>query len=484
MKRLQVSGLFCILLILMVIFSACSTGKREVVFPEDHAAKLEWWKDARFGMFIHWGPVSLKGTEIGWSRGREIPVSTYDSLYLQFNPVRFNADEWVSIAKAAGMKYIVFTSKHHDGFCNWDTRYNDYNIMHSPFKRDIMAELAEACRKQGMALGFYHSTCDWHHPNFPLTSPGGSVERPVSNLDRYTEYLKNQSVEIIKKYGPLLVMWYDVPQRFDSVRGQGVINRIREVQPGILVNNRTGAKGDFDTPEQRVGSFQINRPWESCITIATQWAWKPDDQVKSLEQCLQTLIRSAGGDGNLLFNVGPKPDGSIEPLQIERLKEMGQWLKQYGYAIYGTRGGPFKPTDWGVSTRKGNRIYLHIMKWIGSSPKIILPDIGADIRSCHLAHGGKVSLHKDGSFWRIEFPENELQPINTIVELELSGSAMTIAPLDISSNSLSFNKSVAASSNFKGHWSNHLWVDLKAVPNSDGSGAFLKPEVLITQKNH
>jgi alpha-L-fucosidase len=158
-----------ILLFAFTVLFSCTSQKPEpeAVFPEDHSAKLEWWKDARFGMFIHWGPVSLKGTEIGWSRGREIPVSTYDSLYLQFNPVNFNAEEWVSVAKAAGMKYIVFTSKHHDGFCNWDTKYNDYNIMNSPFKRDVMAELAEACRKHGMALGFYHSTCDWHHPDFP-----------------------------------------------------------------------------------------------------------------------------------------------------------------------------------------------------------------------------------------------------------------------------------------------------------------------------
>ena len=366
----------------LVVFISCSVEKKQhPVFPENHSEKLEWWKDARFGMFIHWGPVSLKGTEIGWSRGREIPVSTYDSLYLQFNPVNFNAEDWVLLAKAAGMKYIVFTSKHHDGFCNWDTKYNDYNIMNSPLKRDVMAELAAACKKHGMALGFYHSTCDWRHPDFPLTSPGGGVEREVSNLDRYTEYLKNQSVEIIEKYGPLLVMWYDVPQKFDSIRGQGVIDRIREVQPGILVNNRTGAPGDFDTPEQRVGGFQNTRPWETCMTIADQWAWKPDDRVKSLEQCLQTLIRSAGGDGNLLFNVGPKPDGTIEPLQIERLKEMGQWLQKYGYTIYETRGGPFKPADWGVSTRKDNLIYLHVMKWNGNTPKIKIPDLGRCART-------------------------------------------------------------------------------------------------------
>ena len=436
---------------------------------------LEWWKDARFGMFIHWGPVSLKGTEIGWSRGREWPVEEYDALYKQFNPVKFDAVEWVRIAKAAGMKYIVFTSKHHDGFCMWDTKYTEYNIMNSPFKRDVMKELAEACRKEGMALGFYHSTCDWHNPDFPLTSPGGSVRRPVSNLDRYTEYLKNQSVEIIKNYGPLLVMWYDVPQEFDAVRGQGVIDYIRKVQPDILVNNRTGAKGDFDTPEQRVGSFQVDRPWETCMTIARQWAWKPDDEVKSLEQCLHNLVRSAGGDGNLLFNVGPKPDGTIEPLQIERLKDMGKWLEKYGYSIYGTRGGPFRPADWGVSTRKGNKVFLHILKWSGNSPEISIPDIGIAIKGAKIAGGGKANVNKTNTGYSVKFDGKLLQPLNTIVEIDYEADVMKIKPVDVASQSLSFSKNVTGSSNLKAQWINHQWTDIKSVTNGDWSGSFWQP---------
>ena len=418
-----------IILIVCLIYFAGSEGQTFSSKEE----RLEWWKDVRFGMFIHWGPVSLKGTEISWSRGGSgIPIEEYDALYKQFNPVNFNALEWVKVAKAAGMKYIVFTSKHHDGFCMWDTKYTDFNIMNSPFKRDVMKELSETCKKEGIALGFYHSTCDWHNPDFPLTSPGGEVKRENSNLDRYTEYLKNQSVEIIKNYGPLLVMWYDVPQQFDSVRGQSVINYIREIQPDILVNNRTGAKGDFDTPEQRVGSFQVNRPWETCMTIGRQWAWKPNDEVKSLEQCLHSLIRSAGGDGNLLFNVGPKPDGTIEPLQVERLKEMGKWLEKYGYTIYGTCGGPFKPTDWGVSTHKENKIYLHILKWFGNSPKITIPDCGIQIKNCVLAGGIKIKFTKQNEEYVIEFDGKLLQPINTIIEIEVTGNAMDIKPMDIS----------------------------------------------------
>jgi len=438
-------------------------------FP-DKDARLEWWKDARFGMFIHWGPVSIKGTEIGWSRGREIPVEEYDALYKQFNPVKFNALEWVKIAKESGMKYIVFTSKHHDGFCMWDTKYSAHNIMNSPFNRDVMKELSEACRKEGMALGFYHSTCDWHNPDFPLTSPGGGVRRETSNIDRYTEYLKNQSVEIISNYGPLLVMWYDVPQEFDAVRGQGVIDHIRKIQPDILVNNRTGAAGDFDTPEQRVGGFQNDRAWETCMTIARQWAWKPSDEVKSLEQCLHSLIRTAGGDGNLLFNVGPRPDGTIEPEQVERLKEMGSWLDKYGYSVYSTRGGPFKPTDWGVSTRSGNKIYLHILKWTGNSPGITLPDLGMEITKCSVAGGGKVNLTKVNGEIFIEFDGSLLQPISTVIEIEVAGNAMDIKPMDVKPQSLSFMKKVSASSNPDPHW-----TGITSINNGDWVGSYWQP---------
>lgn len=437
--------------------------------------RLEWWKDARFGMFIHWGPVSIKGTEIGWSRGREWTIEEYDTLYKHFNPVNFNAVEWVRLAKAAGMKYIVFTSKHHDGFCNWDTKFSDYNIMNSPFGRDIMKELSDACKNEGMALGFYHSTCDWHHPDFPLTSPGGGVKREVSNLDRYTEYLKNQSAEIIRNYGPLLVMWYDVPQLFDAKRGQGVIDYIRTIQPDILVNNRTGAKGDFDTPEQRVGSFQTDRPWETCMTIARQWAWKPDDEVKTLEQCLHNLIRSAGGDGNLLFNVGPKPDGTIEPLQVARLKEMGKWLGKYGYTIYGTRGGPFKPADWGVSTRKENKVYLHILKWSGDSPEITIPDIGIEIKNVFLTDGGKAEFTRLDDGYLIKFDGRKIQPVNTVLEIEYTGNVMNAKPLDVHSQSLSYMKDVTGSSNSKAQWINHQWTDIKSVTNGDWSGSFWQP---------
>jgi len=387
---------------------------------------LKNWQDARFGMFIHWGPVSLTGHEIGWSRGKETPVEEYDQLYKRFNPTDFNADKWVAIAKAAGMKYMVLTAKHHDGFCLWDTKETDYNIMNSPFKRDVVKELAEACEKGGIAFGIYYSTCDWHHPDFPLTSPGGKVARQTHNLVRYTEYLKAQTKELLS-YGPLFTLWYDVPQKFDAERGAGVINLARDIQPDIVINNRTGHKGDYDTPEQRIGGFQIDRPWETCMTICQQWAWKPDDTMKSLEQCIHTLIRTNGGDGNLLFNVGPMPNGEIEARQVERLKEMGTWLRKNGDAVYGTRGGPWKPTSHIVSTRKGQKTYIHLLRKVNAS--VTLPALPVEVRSAKILNGPDIQYSVKNDMLTIEIPDNAWDEIDTIVELTIDGDVMNIQAL-------------------------------------------------------
>jgi alpha-L-fucosidase len=385
------------------------------------------WQDMRFGMFVHWGPVSLKGTEIGWSRGAQIPVAEYDTLYQKFKAEHFNADDWARTAKEAGMKYLVLTTKHHDGFCLWDTKLTDHNVMRSPFGRDVVKELSAACRKQGIAFGTYYSTCDWHHPDFPLTSPGGRVKRDKYDLERYTVYLKGQVKELITNYGPLSTLWFDVPQQFDKVRGQAVIDFVRSLQPDIVINNRSGARGDYDTPEQRVGGFQVDRPWETCMTICRQWAWKPDDQMKSLEQCLRTLVMTNAGDGNLLFNVGPMPDGRIEPRQVERLKEMGAWLAQHGESIYGTRGGPLKPGRGLATTRKGNSIYLHVFP--EATGQIEMPKLPRKVTAAQLLGGGAVELKESGERWVIALPAAMRKPIDTIIKIDLDGSAMDLAPV-------------------------------------------------------
>jgi alpha-L-fucosidase len=412
-------------LLMMVVSLASCSALRDPLKPDP--ARMESWRDARFGMFIHWGPVSLKGTEIGWSRGQQVPVEEYDNLYKQFAAPKFDADRWASVAKAGGMKYLVLVTKHHDGFCMFDTRQTDFNVMNSPLHKDVVAELAQACRKQGLAFGTYHSVCDWHHPDFPLTSPGGKVKRPEPNLDRYNDYLKAQVKELITQYGPLVTLWFDVPQMFDQKRGEDLIKYVRKLQPTILINNRSGAGGDYDTPEQRVGTYQFDRPWETCMTIGDQWAWKPNDRVKSLKQCLGVLARCAGGDGNLLFNVGPTPEGEIEPEQIKRLEEMGAWLQQYGQAIYDTRGGPWIPSASVVSTRKDNVVYVLVLEWKGDS--IVLPPLPRKIVRSSLLTGGTATVEQSDKCLTITVPPEARRDPITVVKLELNGSAMKLAVL-------------------------------------------------------
>jgi alpha-L-fucosidase len=402
----------------------------EPSWPKADPAAVARWQALRFGMFIHWGPVSLTAREISWSRGQETPVDVYDNLYQQFNPTNFNARQWVAVAKAAGMKYIVLTTKHHDGFCLWHTQQTGYNIMNSPFHRDVVKELAAACKKQGIAFGTYYSVCDWHHPDFPLTSPGGNTKREKSDIDSYNRYLLAQITELITFYGPLITLWNDVPQEFKG-RGANTIKLARSLQPDILVNDRTGDGGDYDTPEQVIGGFQMNRPWESCMTISKsgQWAWGgAQDGVKPLAACLEMIIRCAGGDGNVLLNVGPRPDGVIDPEQVNRLKEIGAWLAKNGRSIYGTRGGPWKPTRSIASTRKGNTVFIHVMR--SEDGRVELPAIPAKIKSASLLGGAKVQFsQKDGNLL-VMIPPSSLDPIDTIVRLQLKGSALDIPVLE------------------------------------------------------
>jgi alpha-L-fucosidase len=401
---------------------------------EEADPRLSWWREARFGLFVHWGPVSLQGTEIGWSRagerrgyrgpGTEVPADVYDNLYRQFNPTEFNAAAWVKIAQSAGMKYIVFTSRHHDGFSLFDTRASDYKITspQSPFRRDIVKELAAAAHAAGLKFGLYYSQPDWHHPDAFVPE----------RHDRYLAYLQTQVRELLTNYGRVDILWFDGLGKQAEDYGAIAVNRMaRELQPHLLINNRNGLPGDFDTPEQRVGKYQDTRPWESCITICRQWAWKPDDPMKSLEECLQTLVRCAGGDGNLLFNVGPMPDGRIEPRQVARLREMGAWLQRHGDTIYGTRGGPWHPTKAYASTRRGRTVYLHIFNW-GQGP-LELPVLPRAVVAATLVGGGRAGVRQENGKLVVTVDPAARSPIDTIVQLELDGSAMDIPAIAFAS---------------------------------------------------
>lgn len=425
--------------------------------PGAPAEAVKRWQELRFGMFIHWGPVSLTGHEIGWSRGKETPIEEYDALYKRFNPTNYVAADWVAAAKAAGMKYVVLTTKHHDGFCLWDTKQNEYNIMRSPFGRDVVKELAAACREGGIRFGTYHSVCDWWHADYPLGSPGGKTQKPNPDLGRYVTYLRAQVTELVKNYGPLLVMWFDVPQVVGPDYGIETVRMLRGLQPDIVINNRAYSRGkgppvgDFDTPEQRVGAFQIDRPWETCMTICHQWSWKPDDKMKSLQECVHALVRTAGGDGNFLFNVGPMPDGRIEPRQVERLKEMGDWLQPRGESIYATRGGPYKPGPWGASTRKGNRIFLHVLKWPDAGD-LVLPALPVKVEMAALVGGGSADVRSVAEGLRVAVMPERRDPIDTVIALDIEGDAMGLAPIATTEPTLSEGAKAKASGYFQKDW--------------------------------
>lgn len=404
------------------------------------SASLKNFMDNRFGLFIHWGPVSLRGTEIGWSRDREVPKDDYDSLYKEFNPVLYDADAWVSLAKEAGMKYLTITTRHHDGFCIWPTKYTDYNISNTPYKKDILKPLSEACKKYGIKLCFYYSILDWHHPDYPIHSAYDTTLDPHANLGRYILFMKDQLRELITNYNPYM-LWFDGQweKPWTDEMGKELYNYVKGLKPDIITNNRLGKEmaatnnkkidvlkmiGDYDTPEQVVGRLNMELPWESCFTLGQQWAWKPNDKISSLSNCLSILSKTAGSNGNLLLNVGPMPDGRIEMRQAKRLKEIGRWLEENGAAIYSTKGGPFPPTGSFATTRKGNKIYIHVLGPDLSTLSLpLIPE--RKINRAYTMSGERLSVTTGEESFTIKL-SSEKHQLQYIVILELDGDAETI----------------------------------------------------------
>jgi alpha-L-fucosidase len=419
--------------------AAAASGVRPPDFP--------WWRDGRFGMFIHWGPASLTGKEISWSR-KATGIGKYDALYKEFNPVKFNAAEWVATARAAGMKYMVLTAKHHDGFMLWDTKTGDYNIMQTPFGRDVVAELAAAAKKADLPFCVYFSPGDWKDPD---------CRNPATNAG-FVERMHAQITELLTNYGRIPLVWIDFDGFPNPSIPEDTATLIRKLQPGALITNRLealhpdeshgriGPWGDYATPEQRVGSYCDTVPWETCMTIANQWNWKPNDKMKSLQQCLATLVCTVGGDGNLLFNVGPKPDGEIEPTQVARLKEMGAWLARNGESIYKTRGGPYYPTKSYAATRTAKAVYIHAIQLQNGSLK--LPPLPAKVKTAALFDGTSVPFEQHAGAFQLSIPVAGRDPDITVVKLTIDGDPMKLAAIVpvSSSKSLAYQKPATVSS--------------------------------------
>ena len=410
---------------------------------------MQWFREARFGMFIHWGVCSLKGVELSWGRSGPRPydinrrtrrrfVPEYDNLYKKWNPAKYDPDEWVAAARGAGMKYMVLGAKHHDGFSLFHTKYSDYHIGNSSYKKDIVRLFTDACHKADMKVGLYYSPRDWYHPDY-LEATGG---RPRNA--NYLDFYHGQMNELSTKYGRIDMFWFDsvggvhgrkyTPRELEYWNPRKLIRNLRRNQPGVIINNRVAAVlgsynrqpvelwGDWDTPEQRIGKMQTNRPWESCITlVGHQWSWKPNGKMLSLEECIHKLVMCAAGDGNLLLNVGPMPDGRIEPRQVKRLKEIGDWLAKYGQSIYKTRGGPLKPGKWGGVTHRGNTVFVHVLRWPKDGQPLVIPSFKRKVLKSRGLTTDKLTVRQTANRLEIVVPAENRDAIDTIVALELSG---------------------------------------------------------------
>jgi alpha-L-fucosidase len=417
--------------------------------------RMKWWREARFGMFIHWGLYAVPAGEwngkringIGeWIMERaDIPVSEYEPLTQQFNPVKFDAAQWVQLAKNAGMKYIVITSKHHDGFCLWDSKVSDYDIMDAtPFQRDILRELSKACKKQGIRLCFYHSIMDWHHPDAqrPFYPNYNDTKQSNPNFALYVDnYLKPQIKELIKNYGPLGVMWFDGEwiKDWTEPMGKDMFNYVLSLQPNIIINNRVGKgrkgmeglskddqeyAGDFGTPEQQIPATGLpGVDWETCMTMNDTWGYKYyDHNWKSAEDLIRKLADIASKGGNFLLNVGPTAEGLIPTASVERLEAMSEWMKVNGESIYGTTASPLGKVPWGRCTAKSGKLYLHVFDW-PTDGKLEVTGFGNKIKKAYLLADKKRSKlsvgRKSKDMVVVTLPNEAPDPINTVIVLEI-----------------------------------------------------------------
>jgi alpha-L-fucosidase len=419
---------------------------RAQAVPPERLAAREWYRGAGFGMFVHWGVYSLLGQGEWVMQNRSIPIPTYEWLASTFNPVKFDAHEWVSLAKAAGARYITITSRHHDGFAMFATKTNSYNIVDwTPFKRDPLKELAAECQRQGIKLFFYYSQLDWHHPDFyPRGGTGKASGRPESgDWDRYIAFMNAQLTELLTNYGPVGGIWFDgmwdkpdADWHLDST--YALIHRL---QPAALIvpnHHRAPLAGEDvqtfeqDLPGANTAGFNTNTigslPLETSLTMNNSWGFNITDHAwKSTRDIIGYLVRAAGSNANLLLNIGPRPDGTIQPEAAERLRAVGQWLQTFGTSIYRTRGGPVPPRPWGVTTRRGDTVFVHVLNW--TDRVLALPDFGARVlHAAMLGSNAPVAFTPTPAGVTLTLPFDSTATPDRIVVLVTPAASRRLAP--------------------------------------------------------
>ena len=406
--------------------------------------RLAWWSEARFGMFIHWGLYSQDGCFYkGTNGGSEhmmlhlkIPLADYARIADDFNPVDFNADEWVRIAKDAGMKYMVLTSKHHDGFAMYASETNDYNIVErTPWHRDPVRELAEACRKAGLKFGVYYSLGrDWADPDVPTRDGyrSNTWDYPDESKKVFARYferkVKPQITELLTHYGPIAVLWFDTPEQISAAESHELVALIHRLQPDCIINSRVGhGLGDYGVSEQKIPGGADAKPWETCMTLNGHWGYfKGDEKWKPAPTVIHNLVDIISKGGNYLLNVGPTGKGVIPAGAVADLSAVGAWMHVNGEAIYGTKAGPLKTVpSWGRVTQKGDNIYLHVFDW-PKDGKLVVPEIGTTqaVVTAHLLadkSGAQLNLKQDAAAGTvvIDVPAQPLDPVDTVVVLQL-----------------------------------------------------------------
>ena len=441
-RRLVADRSWALLLCVLGLAAAPAPARAQAAYVPSAAnlAAREWFQDAKFGMFIHWGIYSLLQDDAGVMNTRRLHLSEYETLAAQFNPARFDPAAWVGLAKAAGARYITVTTKHHDGFAMFDTQVSDWDIVdRSPFRRDVIRMLADECRRQDIRLFVYYSQLDWHHPDFyPRGGTGRDTGRPESgDFGRYLDFLDAQVRELLTNYGPLAGIWFDGQwDKGGDWRLGRTYRMIHDLQPAALIgSNHNGwfnAGEDIalfermlpGTQNARLDSARARRlPMEMSETINGSWGFRLwDRDYKSTAQLIRELVEAAGQDANFLLNVGPMPTGEIQPEFVERMRGIGAWLQRHGESIYGTRGGPIGPRPWGVTTQRGDRVYVHVLDW--RDPMLALPSLPRRVRAATLlADSSRVAFRETAGGVTLTLPPRLAGEVDQIVVLELAPAA-------------------------------------------------------------